>query len=141
MHIYKVHGCCPGATAPPEHPCTELPGRLAQSKAMAASHQDAGLAHMRSQRSVCFLLLRSHLLGVVWDFTMMQACLSPAWVASILQQPTIYLWVCSHMRPFQLWMRLFNFTGIPSGSLVLRTAGFEPFLCGKDPSSWPWVPL
>ncbi|XP_060741844.1 uncharacterized protein LOC132856323 [Tachysurus vachellii] len=64
---------------------------LAQSEAMAASHRDAVLAHMRSlglrlNPGKCVLApsQRTTFLGVVWDSTTMRAHLSPARVASIL---------------------------------------------------------
>ncbi|KAK3570690.1 hypothetical protein QTP86_025028, partial [Hemibagrus guttatus] len=58
---------------------------------MAASHRDVVLAHLRSlglrinpEKCVHSPSQRTTFLGVIWDSTMMQACLSPARVASIL---------------------------------------------------------
>ncbi|KAK3552100.1 hypothetical protein QTP86_000257 [Hemibagrus guttatus] len=61
---------------------------LAHSKAMAASHRDVLLVHMRCrinpEKCVLSSFQRTTFLGVIWDSTMMCACLSPARVASIL---------------------------------------------------------
>ncbi|KAK3555150.1 hypothetical protein QTP86_009986 [Hemibagrus guttatus] len=64
---------------------------LAHSKAMAASHWDVVLAHMRSlglrinpEKYVLSQSQRTTFLGVIWDSTMMWTCLSPAQVESIL---------------------------------------------------------
>ncbi|KAK3569625.1 hypothetical protein QTP86_002587 [Hemibagrus guttatus] len=64
---------------------------LAHSKAMAASHWDVVLAHMRSlglrinpEKCVLSPSQRTTLLGVIWNSTTMWACPSPARVASIL---------------------------------------------------------
>ncbi|KAK3553888.1 hypothetical protein QTP70_012725 [Hemibagrus guttatus] len=64
---------------------------LAHSKAMAASHRDVGLVHMRSlglkinpEKCVLSLSQRNSFLEAIWDSTRMQSYLSPARVASIL---------------------------------------------------------
>ncbi|KAI2665856.1 Transposon Ty3-G Gag-Pol polyprotein [Labeo rohita] len=64
---------------------------LAQSEQVAVQHQDVVLAHMKelglrlnAKKSVLSPLQRTTYLGVVWDSTTMQACLSPARIESIL---------------------------------------------------------
>ncbi len=64
---------------------------LAQSEQMAVRHRDVILAHMKelglrlnAKKSVPSPLQRTTYLGLVWDSTMMQACLSPARIEPIL---------------------------------------------------------
>ncbi len=64
---------------------------LAQSEQMAVRHRDVILAHMKelglrlnAKKSVLSPLQRTTYLGLVWDSTMMQACLSPARIETIL---------------------------------------------------------
>ncbi|KAK3571580.1 hypothetical protein QTP86_014450 [Hemibagrus guttatus] len=110
---------------------------LAHSKAMTASHQDVVLALLRilglrinPEKCVLSPSQRNTFLGVICDSTMMWACLSPAWVASILSavnsvqldqslsvaevQRVLGLMAAAanviplgllHMRPFQFWLR------------------------------------
>ncbi|KAK3551721.1 hypothetical protein QTP70_023247 [Hemibagrus guttatus] len=110
---------------------------LAHSKAMTASHQDVVLALLRIlglrinlEKCVLSPSQRNTFLGVICDSTMMWACLSPAWVASILSavnsvqldqslsvaeaQRVLGLMAAAanviplgllHMRPFQFWLR------------------------------------
>ncbi len=62
---------------------------------MGVQHRDVVLTHMRelglrlnTKKSVLSPLQRTTYLGVVWDSTMMQACLSPARIESILTAVT-----------------------------------------------------
>ncbi len=62
---------------------------------MGVQHRDVVLAHMRelglrlnTKKRVLSPLQRTTYLGVVWDSTTMQACLSPARIESILTAVT-----------------------------------------------------
>ncbi len=64
---------------------------LVQSEQTLVRHRDVILAHMKelglrlnAKKSVLSPLQRTTYLGVVWDSTTMQACLSPARIESIL---------------------------------------------------------
>ncbi|KAK3562667.1 hypothetical protein QTP86_004084 [Hemibagrus guttatus] len=145
---------------------------LAHSKAMAASHRDVVLAHMRSlglginpEKCVLSSSQRTTFLGVIWDSTMMRACLSPARVTSILSavnsvqldqslsvtevQRVLGLMEAAanviplgllHMRLFQFWLRGAGFYPHrhPLDASGLCAVGFVFYLRGQDPGFWPF---
>ncbi len=91
-HFHRVCGCYSGSSATSGHPHTELHRRLVDTSSIRA---DSGLASFSShervgvktkhQEKCAFSITEDHLSGgVVWDSTMMQAQLSPAWIELIL---------------------------------------------------------
>ncbi|KAK3554923.1 hypothetical protein QTP86_001512 [Hemibagrus guttatus] len=115
---------------------------LAHSKAMAASHWSVVLAHIRSlglrinpEKCVLSPSQRTTFLRVICDSTMMQACLSPAWVASIplglLHMRLFQFWLRGagfHPRRHQTWLRLHLYLHLLDG---LLEATFEPMQSEK----------
>ncbi len=90
LNFHEVRGCCPGSSATPGHPHTQLHRRLVDFSSFRAD-QDVVLAQMKelglrlnAKKSVLSPLQRTTYLGVVWDSTTMQARLSPARIESIL---------------------------------------------------------
>ncbi|CAM4509992.1 unnamed protein product [Leuciscus chuanchicus] len=64
---------------------------LAQSEQLAVRHRDVVLSHIKrlglwlnAKKSVLLPAQRTTFLGVLWDSTIMQACLSPARISAIL---------------------------------------------------------
>ncbi len=116
---------------------------LAQSHQLAVRHRDVLLAHMKELglrlnaiKSVHSPLQRTTFLGVVWDSTAMQACLSPARIESILSAvKSISLGQSLTVKQFQRLLGLMAAASnvIPFGLLYmrplqwwLRTKGFSP---------------
>ncbi len=118
-YFHEVCGCSSSSLATPEHPHTELNWRLVTI----------------GVKSVLPLVHRTTYLGVVQVSTMMQACLSPAHIESILatvkrvregQSLTVKLFQkllglmaaaskvitfgLLHMRPLQWWLRITGFS-------------------------------
>ncbi len=97
---------------------------------MAAQHRDVVLAHMKvlglrlnAKKSVLSPLQRTTYLGVVWDSTRMQACMSPARIESILTEVRRVkdgqsLTVKQFQRLLGLMAAAFNV--IPIGLLFMR---------------------
>ncbi len=92
-HFHKVCGCSSGFVSSLEHPHTELHRRLFDSSSIRAvsslasrwrscSHERLGVK-ANAKKSVLPPVQRTTYLGVVWDSTPMQACLSPARIDSI----------------------------------------------------------
>ncbi len=97
---------------------------------MAAQHRDVVLAHMKvlglrlnAKKSVLSPLQRTTYLGVVWDSTRMQACMSTARIESILTEVRRVkdgqsLTVKQFQRLLGLMAAAFNV--IPIGLLFMR---------------------
>ncbi len=115
---------------------------LAQSE-MAVRHRDVVLAHMKelglrlnTKKSVLSPLQRTTYLGVVWDSTTMQACLSPSRIESILTAVTrVREGLSFTVKQFQKLLGLMAAASnvIPFGLLYMRplpwwlkTKGFSP---------------
>ncbi len=116
---------------------------LAQSEQMAVRHRDVVLAHMKelglrlnTKKSVLSPLQRTTYLGVVWDSTTMQACLSPSRIESILTAVTrVREGLSFTVKQFQKLLGLMAAASnvIPFGLLYMRplpwwlkTKGFSP---------------
>ncbi|KAL0177144.1 hypothetical protein M9458_026038, partial [Cirrhinus mrigala] len=103
---------------------------LAESESLVAQHRDVVLAHMKAlglrlnaKKSVLSPLQRTIYLGVVWDSTTMQACLSPAQIESILAAVTRVKEGRSFtVKQFQQLLRLMAAASnvIPFGLLYMR---------------------
>ncbi len=138
---------------------------VAQSHQLAVWHRDVVLAHMKelrlwlnAKKSVLSPLQRTTFLGVEWDSTSMQACLSPARIESILSavkgirlsqsltvkrfQRLLGLMAASsnvipfgllYMRPLQWWLRTkwFSQRGNPFRKVMRRC--FRALVMWKKP--------
>ncbi len=93
LHFHEMRICSSGASAPSEYSHNELHRRLVDSSSVASvgssasrcrsgPHERVGVT-AKCQKSVTSPLERTFL-GVAWDSTSMQACMSPARIESIL---------------------------------------------------------
>ncbi len=104
---------------------------------MAVRRRDVVLTHMKelglrlnAKKSVLSPLQRTTYLGVVWDSTTMQACLSPAWIESIITTVRrVREGLSLTVKQFQiLWVYMIHFGLLYMRALQwwFKTKGFSP---------------